>query len=265
MTDLVEKLKEDINKSGLPTEIQLTNMLKQDNWILINQYPFIDQREKKIRTLDILAGKLFKNGKACILYVECKKAEDHQWVFYTSRGFGETLSLLLRVAEDAAKRIRTKKKDVKKEGPLYSFHPSYPSDQSMGLISYIPFGKGDDFNVARNQILSAIESKKLVTSEKLVIYPVIIFNGDIYEVQSKNHDIGLNKTDYIVFLSPMISDITPILIDVVTLRSFPSYLNRLSEELGPSYSFAEIGELISKGVRMLQDFAQAIANARASS
>jgi len=261
MTDLARRLKEDIRKSGLPTEIQVTNMLKQDNWVLINQYPYVDQREQKIRTLDILAGKLFKNGKACILYVECKKGGDHQWVFYTSRGFEEGLSLLLRAAEDVVRRVRAPGNGVVKEKPLYSFHPGYLPSQSIGLISHIPFGKGDSFNVARNQLLSAIESKRLPASEQLVIYPVIVFDGDIYEVQPNADDIALNETDYIIFLSSMISEITPILIDVVTLNSFPSYLNQLNQELGPSYSYAEIVELISGGLKVLQDFAQALVNA----
>jgi len=86
MTDTLKNLKEDIIKSGLPTEIQVTNLLRQDNWIVINQYPYVDQKEHKVRTLDILAGKLFKNGKLCILYIECKKGVDHPWVFYVSGG-----------------------------------------------------------------------------------------------------------------------------------------------------------------------------------
>jgi hypothetical protein len=63
MKDSVEKIKKDIIKSGLPTEIQVTNLLRQDNWIVVNQYPYVDQRSQEIRTLDIIAGKLFKNGK----------------------------------------------------------------------------------------------------------------------------------------------------------------------------------------------------------
>ena len=152
-----------------------------------------------------------------------------------------------------------KQKETERKGLPYSVHPNLPN-QSVGLISYIPFGKKDDFHTARSQLLSAIENRRLVADERLVIYPVIVFDGDIYKVQSKEDDVALSKTDNIVFLSTMISEATPILIDIVTLNSFPTYLNLLNEELGPCYSYAEIQESIAEELRKLQNFSNVISH-----
>ena len=247
----IADLKKDILQSGLPTEIQVSNLLKQDNWIVINQYPYIDEKTQKIRTLDIQSVKSFENGKICHLFIECKKSADHQWIFYTSSGEPESMSILFRFFDHLAREL-SRQKVTEMEGPLYSVHPNLV-DSKIGIISYIPFKKKDDFNTAKNQILSAMSSRKLYANEERIIYPVIVFDGDIYEVQITGKDVALNKVDYVKFLSSMISQITPILIDVVTLGYFPSYLNLINKELGPSHSYSELVALFKKELRDLQE------------
>jgi len=62
----------------------------------------------------------------------------------------------------------SKQKETERKGLPYSVHPNYFPNQSVGLISYIPFKKKkDDFHAARSQLLSAIESKRLVANERL--------------------------------------------------------------------------------------------------
>ncbi len=253
MMDPIKKLEEDIKKSGLPTEIKVSNILRKDNWIVINQYPYLDQKNQKIRTLDIIAGKIFKNGKACILFIECKKSKEHQWVFYTSRGFVESLGFLIRIIEVAIQRAQANK-EIKRL--LFSIHPSYKVDYGIGLISYTPFKRKDDFNVARCQLLSAIESKGIIPNENLIIYPTIIFDGKIFSVQIDEDKPNLDEINNLVFVSPMFSEITPILIDVITLNYLSFHLEKLNDELGPSYSIVEIEKLITEGLEKLQDFAR---------
>ena len=243
MTNLVKKLKEDILASGLPTEIQVSNMLRQDNWTAINQYAYIDERTRKMRTLDIEARKFLKGDRSCTLFVECKKATDHQWLFYTQTVLSESIGILLRTTESIALT-----RGVETAGPFYSVHPVgiLHEDTKLGIISYIPFGKKDDFNEARNQILSAIESGKLTTNEQVIVYSVIVFDGDIYEIGIEGGDIELSEANYITFVSSMISEVTPILIDVVTLRHFPTYLEMLGKELGPARSIEDLLEKFPK-------------------
>ncbi|MFB0504708.1 MAG: hypothetical protein ACETWE_12815 [Candidatus Bathyarchaeia archaeon] len=240
MTNLLKKLKEDILASGLPTEIQVSNMLRQDNWTAINQYAYIDERMGKMRTLDIQARKFLKGGRSCTLFIECKKATDHQWLFYTQTVLSASIDILLRAAESIALR-----RGGEIAGPFHSVHPVREGTK-LGIINYIPFGKKDDFNEARNQILSAIESRKLTTNEQIIVYPVIVFDGDIYEIGIEGEDIELSEASYVTFLSSMISEVFPIFIDVVTLRHFPTYLEMLGRELGPARSIEELLEEIQK-------------------
>jgi len=247
----IANLKKDIIQSGLPTEIQVSNLLKQDNWIVINQYPYIDEKTQKIRTLDIQSVKSFENGKTCHLFIECKKSTDHPWIFYTSAGEPESMSMFVRFIDQLAREI-SRQKGTEIWGPLYSVHPNLVVSK-IGIISYIPFKKKDDFNTARNQILSAMSSRKLHASEERIIYPIIVFDGDIYEVQITGEDVALNRVDYVTFLSSMISQITPILIDVVTLGYFPSHLNSINKELGPSHSYPEFAARFWKELIDLQE------------
>jgi len=252
MTNLVRNLKEDVIKSGLTTEIEVSNMLRQDNWIVINQYPYIDERVEKIRTLDVLATKALKGGKSCTLFVECKKATDHQWIFYTPPLTG--MDLFLRVMDNLTRQIERQhipEQNHRATAPFFSVHPPDLSTSRIGLISYIPFSKKDDFNEARNQILSAIESRRLTASERSVVYPVIVFDGDLYELDVAGDDIELTTASYLTFLSSMITDLTPILIDITTLRHFPSYVDMLNKELGPARSPSEAIEAIQELIERL--------------
>lgn len=88
------RVKKEIERTGLPTEIKATNILNKNHWHVFNEYPYLDTDENKVRTLDMVANKAFlkknnakPNGETeidffCQLYVECKKSEEHSWVFF---------------------------------------------------------------------------------------------------------------------------------------------------------------------------------------
>ncbi len=61
MSSREEKVKEAILKTGLPTEIKATQLLRDAGWIVGNECPYLDRDEKIIRTLDISATKNFVN------------------------------------------------------------------------------------------------------------------------------------------------------------------------------------------------------------
>lgn len=84
------RVKKEIEKTGLPTEIMATEALNAEDWTIFNEYPYLDMDENKVRTLDIVADKsLSKKNRemesdlACYLYIECKKTDRSSWVFYT--------------------------------------------------------------------------------------------------------------------------------------------------------------------------------------
>ncbi|XHH08171.1 MAG: hypothetical protein ACFCUE_11435 [Candidatus Bathyarchaeia archaeon] len=89
-----KRVKEAIEKTGLPTEIRATKTLVDNGWRVQNEFPYVDMENQKIRTLDIKAVNIFskespknsseifpKNDIDCELFIECKKS-DKPWVFY---------------------------------------------------------------------------------------------------------------------------------------------------------------------------------------
>lgn len=86
------KVKKEIQKTGLPTEIRVTEALSNEGWTIFNEYPYLDIDENNVRTLDIVANKAFLKANEkqikefdfdCHLYIECKKTDQRFWVFYT--------------------------------------------------------------------------------------------------------------------------------------------------------------------------------------
>ena len=82
------KIKKDIEKSGLPLEIDVNYILNQKGWNVRNQVSFFDQTENKHRPIDIMASKLIEVKSPGLdrlnvtLIIECKKSVK-PWVFYT--------------------------------------------------------------------------------------------------------------------------------------------------------------------------------------
>ncbi len=42
------KVKKEVEKTGLPTEIKATEILKKNGWAVFNEYPYLDTNENKI-------------------------------------------------------------------------------------------------------------------------------------------------------------------------------------------------------------------------
>ena len=88
------RVREEIEKTGLPTEIKATDILRANGWSVYNEYPYLDVNENKVRTLDVVADKSFLKSNtansadkkeidfSCTLFIECKKSVKHSWVFF---------------------------------------------------------------------------------------------------------------------------------------------------------------------------------------
>src|ERR1051325_3030545 len=88
---LEEKIKEDVQLTGFPTEIVSASRMLQRDWHVSHNPSFLDEDENKNREFDIWASKdkpvaqFPANGlllSICLL-AECKKS-NHPWVFFTT-------------------------------------------------------------------------------------------------------------------------------------------------------------------------------------
>jgi len=91
MQDRTKFIKERIEKTGFPFEIEIASALKKAEWEVLLSSPYWDEDEEKWREIDIKAYKTITqiDGKdlkpyslTLALIIECKKTEGSAWVFF---------------------------------------------------------------------------------------------------------------------------------------------------------------------------------------
>ncbi len=92
MDDKASFIKETIEKSGFPFEMEIASLLKEDGWEVLPSAPYWDEDEEKWREIDIKAyktadqtldGGSIKPYSLCVaLIIECKKTDEFAWVFF---------------------------------------------------------------------------------------------------------------------------------------------------------------------------------------
>ena len=217
--DEVERIKEDIKKSGFPLEIEVSKVLKRHEWRVLNQQYYFDQDEKKGRTIDILAYITDHSEVGdykpfhVSLIIECKSSST-PWVFWTTHKDKEMFSFPSMVVKHWARpRGITAERKMYDDWLKWMPHSHiYSSDlDSVALIPYEPFkkGKGREIFEASNQVVKAL-SFELMRHKKFallmpalhplfIIYPVIVFDGRLFELRVENGDLGLLPVEYLQY------------------------------------------------------------------
>jgi len=90
--DEVEHIREEIERSGFPLEIEIASTLKNSGWEVLYSPSYFDLDEEKWREMDIKAYKSFdctSTGESIkpyrlklALIIECKKSEEFSWIFF---------------------------------------------------------------------------------------------------------------------------------------------------------------------------------------
>ena len=106
----------------------------------------------------------------------------------------------------------------------------------LGTISYTPYKKKDDFFVALNQVLNASDyyTKQVKKSDKKLdfrVYPVIVFDGEIYEFSIQDGELKIEPIEYLQYLSWGRAKMEINLVDVVRKDYFEEYLKIINQEL----------------------------------
>jgi hypothetical protein len=267
-TSFEKRVKEAIEKTGLPTEIKATNYLKQNRWLVINEFPYIDVERNKLRTLDIKAElSVYKNSAStekileCELYIECKKSEK-PWVFYVEDTPWSKLDLDIELL---AEKVTTgmynavmdayvqsgqikNSKELKKPVSIFSKIPNRFENIKSKIalshqIAFVRVEEGEDTKdeiySAEMQILKALNHQdnrdklsSLAQSERKIVIPIILLNGNMFGCYYENNELQTPKINYTRHLAHGLpNQQIPALIDVVTLDYFPQYLKLIESEL----------------------------------
>lgn len=221
MSNEIKNLKKAILNSGIHLEIQVSQLLQKSGWKTVNQFPYFDEIDKKIRALDVVAMK--KIGLA----IECKKATDHPWTFFVVPKSDPWPKIIL---EKGA--IRT---TMGKEVPPSQFPKSHILDEkiNVGTIEYTPFSKKDDFFEAKHQVLSGLHYANPSKETKELgfpVYPVIVFEGKMWEFYLDKGELQLKPLEYLHFIASSPLSQGDFLIDVVNITYLPKFLEAVDQE-----------------------------------
>lgn len=271
------RVKKEIGRTGLPTEIKTTEILNKNGWNVFNEYPYLDTDENKIRTLDIVANKVFlktnntkSNAKTeidfcCDLYIECKKSEKCSWVFFTQVSPSpfikfaiERLAYSLTGTYNEVVRAYTesfrepKVDELEERTSIFSRIPvRFETLKCKIALSqqsvFCSKQSKDIFYEAVMQILKSLshEEKEKAhgkSSEFLprdIVIPIILFDGFLFECYYEKGQILTPQISYTRYLAHGLpNQRLPALIDVMTSDYFPTYLEQIGKELSSRTRFA---------------------------
>lgn len=206
------KIKRDIEKSGLPLEIEVGTTLNEKGWDVGHQAYYLDPDENKSRFIDIVADKTVKTSSTKktvwqILVIECKRSLDKPWVFYTTPHAKNTINI------NCLKFVAQHKLTEGEHALLRCSHCFLEDPKEAAIINYEPFiGKGESkFFTAVNQTLKALRygvNAEIIPLLKTrqqediiaIFYPVIVFDGRMYKCEKlKGGDLELSPINYVQY------------------------------------------------------------------
>jgi len=245
----VRKIREYILKSGFPSEIEIGNILRRNGWIVVNQSPYMDEISKKVRTIDVLAIKIGLQPPTIgfQLVIECKKSHEHEWSFHTQQKEGEFFPALITIIE-LLKRLAhppllAKLQVLAQSYTLESLFGLRPSSLELvnklsglhvldknirvGIFPVIPSKKNDFFDAVQ-QIVSALKGTRNA-SKSLIMFPAIVFDGEMYEFYQENNEMKVLPVNHIQFIA-FEDNMTPFIIDVVRKTHFSEFLKLIEQD-----------------------------------
>jgi len=244
MEEMKKRIEEELKKTGLPTEMKVNKILTNNKWEVSPADPYNDPETKKVRSIDFRAEirKIDKEidisnptedmvTASCQLYIECKKG-NVPWIFYVDENIFNIVQVLgghSGYKYSQIERLRSKKKKIRGLYKVTDYlHRFLPPTLSVNI--QVLFGR-NSFYEAQMQVLNSIDSSPFIDNfEKHLLYPLIIYEGNIFKCTYKN-EIVIEEIDYIRYLTGGIpSNRVSTFIDVITLDFLPHYLDSVKKE-----------------------------------
>jgi len=258
---LIEKVK----KSGYPLEIEISNILENERFVVFNTQYYYDEEAHQGRDIDIYAlplepdpydDELLPFRLRTDVAIECKKSETHAWVFYTRpripmssiymRGqlgttipnpkefstesfswFLEQKCLILHY--DNFERIAIAYEEIKKKKMTAETGKDSSRREIFEAINQlVKFTCYENHHTSnRTTALSELSSRELIT----IFFPIVVFDGDMFEVSFEHGQPKLEKRNHILLTThyrcPHCREVENFTIDIVHRSYFPEFLRSL--------------------------------------
>lgn len=221
----MDRIKKDLLKSGMPLEVEISSILRQSGWFVIQQAAYMDRDKEEVRTVDIVAFRT-KDKKTLALIVECKKSEKEIWTFHTLPKSSDEYLMAISIVGSLMKLHESKlSTDMFKKAHFANM------DIKVGTSNYVPFKYRDSFFEAQQQVTKAAEYFTKKWGKQYLIYPVIVFDGEMYEFDINGKDLRVGPIEYLHFAgSTKGKTLLPCLIDVLKKSHFLDFLEIIQEE-----------------------------------
>jgi len=266
---LIEKVK----KSGYPLEIEISDSLEKQKFVVFNTQYYFDEEAKQGRDIDIYAlplepdpydDKLLPLFLRTDVAIECKKSETHAWVFYTRpripmssiymRGQYRTTvpkpekfptgsfewllqQKCLVLHYDKFERIaiayeEIKKKKIDKETGKEGKNGSSRKEIFEAINQLVKFTCYEIHKTYdRITELSKTSGREYIT----IFFPMIVFDGDMFEVFLVSGEPILEKKTHMLLAThyrcPYCGEVESFTIDVVQRSHFNEFLRTMKMHL----------------------------------
>lgn len=192
---LVERLIEDINKTGFPLELRVAHRLRTRGYYVATNVYFIDRDEGKGREVDIraLCNAFLKLGtksgavRHCLL-VECKKSSNRPWVFFTSPTVSYDQDLFETLSHGLSRKWITSPDEAVN---FEKRHPWFRLPE-RGRSFYEAFsGNAETHHAIQRGLMSAIKATIETRKSKfagdypdllnaIFYYPIVVLDGELF-------------------------------------------------------------------------------------
>ena len=256
-----------IKESGYPLEIEVSNVLDK-NYSLFNNAYYFDTETRQHRNIDIHASPIDRKEKyyekrlapfilRTEIAIECKKSDTHAWVFFTRPceiGSEYTLAGGAIHGEFKSSVPVTEPYTDSFEWWLLEIPNLHYSKFERIAISYDEIKKKKDGS-QRREIFEAVQQLVKFTSyeihesllrrsklpdlnpeEELIFYlfPVLVFDGDIFEVTFDSGEPKLEKRSHILldtsYRCPYCEEVESFTVDIVHRAYFKEFMKILEAD-----------------------------------
>jgi hypothetical protein len=228
---LEKHLIKQIKRSGYPLEIETSEILESRHFVVFNSEYYFDEEAQKGRDLDIYALPLEPDplNDAILpfrlrfeLAIECKKSDAYAWVFYTrprlpmsSVYVGGQLTTTfpkrkkwsedsadwffdrecLKLHYDRFDRIAIAYDELKKDkaNEKAGSHRNEIFEATNQLVKFVNY-----LNHRTGKLVSELPAETPYREVIMILFPVIVFDGDMFEVFFKGNEPMLWKTKHIL-------------------------------------------------------------------
>ncbi len=242
--ELIEKIKDAIEKSGYELELNASRILNKNDWYVKTNPICFNEETKQYSEIDIVAKKKNKQNWFNMIIIECKKQADKPWVFFKQNKKNKDVWTLHIVSEEDGRVYNWFEKNY--------FDKHYYYDKNIATYYMNPFGnpnKPNPIYKAINQVVDALifyfeqQSDVIYEYKKerfVFLYPIIVFAGMLFSAESLDGKWDINEENHIQLLvereakNPKLLPWTdtkekiftskPIIIDIVSIDYFEEFL-----------------------------------------